>query len=185
MTLPGYCHAEHELQQVNSKWKTIYKLYMGIKPAPPLDSLDCLELALILKGQVADTDLGPIFVHRKPLGFWGCPPLLVSKIVEAFLGLHNDPIYLDVTITDITGLGTTRPSEVWPQAYTAYLPCYACSTVETVERDPRRKYPESTGPVGAMDVAVEKFHVSSSRFGKRLTVELHFELEEGMSEAER
>lgn len=80
-TIPGYCY-EHDLQRVNSKWKTIYKLYAYVKPAPPRDYIDSVELALVLKGQVDDADVRTIFAHHKPLEFWGCPRLLVSKIVE-------------------------------------------------------------------------------------------------------
>lgn len=70
------------LRSVNSKWKAVYELYMNLNPAPPLDYLDSLELALILKGEADDVDVRAIFSHGKPLEFLDCPRLLVSKIVE-------------------------------------------------------------------------------------------------------
>lgn len=70
------------LQQVSNKWWTVYELYRGIKPAPPLDYLHSLELALVHKGKVDDEDVRAIFAHPKPLEFWGCPRQLVSKIVD-------------------------------------------------------------------------------------------------------
>ncbi|KAH7708697.1 hypothetical protein AAVH_24023, partial [Aphelenchoides avenae] len=55
---------------------------LGHKPAPPLAYLNSFELALVLKGEVDDADACFIFAHGKPMEFWGCPRLLVSKIVE-------------------------------------------------------------------------------------------------------
>ncbi|KAH7712500.1 hypothetical protein AAVH_20155 [Aphelenchoides avenae] len=129
----AYYSAFHVLPDVNRKWKAIFILYVGIKPAPPLDYLDSLELALVLKGQLDDEDIRAIFAHGKPLKFWGCPQLLASKIVEAFTELPEEPAHLDVTITALSCLAATTPSEAWPQAYRTHLPCHACTSVESVE----------------------------------------------------
>ncbi|KAH7712496.1 hypothetical protein AAVH_20151 [Aphelenchoides avenae] len=111
----------------------VHKLYSDIKPAPPLAYLNSFELALVLKGEVADADACFIFAHGKPMEFWGCPRLLVSKIVEAFTALHDEPTYLNVTITALHDFGTMCPSEAWSQIYSTHLPCNACTTVETAE----------------------------------------------------
>ncbi|KAH7708709.1 hypothetical protein AAVH_24037 [Aphelenchoides avenae] len=169
-----FWNAPYELQRVNWKWITIYDLYMGAKFTPPLDYLKSFELALVLKVEVGDADVRDIFAHRKPLVFWGCPRLLVSRIIEAFGELHREPAYLDVTITALSRfapLGSRGSSKVWPQVYKTHLPCYACTTVKAVSR--------------TVDFVIEKFHISSENFGKRLTVELHYQLEEGPSKAER
>ncbi|KAH7694096.1 hypothetical protein AAVH_38863, partial [Aphelenchoides avenae] len=170
------------LRFVNDEWKAVYQLYRNMKPAPPPDYLDSLGLALVIKGEADDEDVRAIFAHGKPLGFWGCPRLLVPKIVEAFSELQQEPECLDVTITALPGFGVMKPSETWPQVYTTYLPCYACTAVEAVERrsiprwrDPKRGW--LADPVGTVDFVVEKFHISSKSFGKHLTVELHYRLE--------
>ncbi|KAH7716715.1 hypothetical protein AAVH_15897 [Aphelenchoides avenae] len=75
-------YPSYTLTDVHSKWKAIHDLYTDVRPAPPLDYLDSLELALVLKGQVDDGDIRYIFAHGKPLKFWGWPPQLVPKIVE-------------------------------------------------------------------------------------------------------
>ncbi|KAH7720594.1 hypothetical protein AAVH_11925 [Aphelenchoides avenae] len=167
------------LRSVNSKWKAVYELYMNLNPAPPLDYLDSLELALILKGEADDVDVRAIFSHGKPLEFLDCPRLLVSKIVEAFRELTEEPQFLDMRIITLPAFGAMRPSETWPQVYTSYLPCYACTTVETVERPSlsRARDFDFGDPFGTVDFVVEKFHVSSKSFRKRLTVELHYKLE--------
>ncbi|KAH7720598.1 hypothetical protein AAVH_11929 [Aphelenchoides avenae] len=132
--------------------------------------LDSLELAFALKGQVDEEDVRAIFTHGKPLKFHRCPPLFVSKIVEAFTELKKEPTHLDVTITHgLGGLRGRRPSEAWPQVYTTHLPCHACSN-------------GSGNPFRTMYFAVEKFHVSSKSFVKQLTVELHYQLEEAEEE---
>ncbi|KAH7696611.1 hypothetical protein AAVH_36317, partial [Aphelenchoides avenae] len=186
-TLPGR-YTAHLLDLVNSKWNAVYKLYRNIEPAPPLHYLDSLELALVLKDEVDDADVRAIFACGRPLEFWGCPRLLVSNIVEAFNALQDEPTYLDVTITALFELGSKRPSEAWAEVYRIHLPCYACTSVESVEERsiPRLRYPgwEHPNP-GTVDFAVEKFHVSSKTFRKRLTVELHYPLVEGTTEAEQ
>lgn len=49
---------------------------------------------------------------------------------------------------------------MWPEVYDSHLPCATCTTLEQRE-----------------DVCVsERFHVFSKHFGKKLTVELTFEL---------
>ncbi|KAH7712498.1 hypothetical protein AAVH_20153 [Aphelenchoides avenae] len=106
---------------------------MTIKPAPPLDYLNSFEMALVLKHEVDDEDVDAVFAHVRPLEFWGCPRLLASKVVEAFVTLQSEPAYLDVTITALPFLGVMRSSEAWPLVYTTHLPCSACTTVETVE----------------------------------------------------
>ncbi|KAH7662454.1 hypothetical protein AAVH_22955 [Aphelenchoides avenae] len=133
----------HVLQHVNHKWRTIHELYRNIKPAPPLDYLGSPELTLVLKGQLDDADVHALFAHGKPLQFWGCPQLFVSKIVEAFNALQEEPTYLDVTISALSGLGATISSDAWPQIYTAHFPCHACTTVQTVKGRsiPRLQYP--------------------------------------------
>ncbi|KAH7709775.1 hypothetical protein AAVH_22972, partial [Aphelenchoides avenae] len=68
--------------RVNKTWKAVHKLYLGIKPAPPLSYLNSFEMGLVLKDQVNDADVKAIFAHGKPLKFNGCPRRLVSKIVE-------------------------------------------------------------------------------------------------------
>lgn len=73
---------EYELQQVNKEWGAVHMLYTLMKPAPPRNYLDSLEMSLILKGVVNDEDVRAIFEHGKPLAFWGCPRLLVTKMVE-------------------------------------------------------------------------------------------------------
>ncbi|KAH7720595.1 hypothetical protein AAVH_11926 [Aphelenchoides avenae] len=96
--------------------------------------LDSLELAFALNGRVEDEDVDAIFKYGKPLKFHRCPPQFVSKIVEAFTELKKEPTDLNVTITHgLGGLRGRRPSEAWLQVYTTHLPCYACSTVETVK----------------------------------------------------
>lgn len=70
------------LERVNDTWRAIYKLYMSSEPAQPLDYLNSLELALALKDDVDDEDVRAIFAQGKPLHFWSCPRLLVSKIVQ-------------------------------------------------------------------------------------------------------
>ncbi|KAH7712682.1 hypothetical protein AAVH_19987 [Aphelenchoides avenae] len=191
------------LKFVNGEWEAVYELYRNMKPAPPPDYLDSLELALVIKGKADDEDARAIFAHGKPLEFWGCPRLLVSKIVEAFSELQEEPECVDVTITALSrfgaarpsdatalaGFGAARPLEAWPQVYTTYLPCYACTTVEAVERrsiprwrDPKRGW--LADPVGTVDCVVEKFHISSKSIDKHLTVELYYQLE-GMPETKR
>ncbi|KAH7716020.1 hypothetical protein AAVH_16576 [Aphelenchoides avenae] len=195
-------YPSYTLKDVHSKWKAIHDLYTDVRPVPPLDYLDSLELALVLKGQVDDEDVRDIFAHGKPLKFWGCPPQLVPKIVEAFRELHEEPASLDVTITALHGLGATSPSEAWPQVYATHLPCSACSSVQTIEerRITRGKTPIRVGfrpggapvpreapvdPNKAVDFAVETFHISSKRFRKRLTLELHYELIQGTTAIDR
>lgn len=153
--LPAHCYADH---LPNSAWKAIYKLYFDIKPAPPLDYLFSLELALILKDEVDDEDVRAIFAYGKPLVFWACPGLLIPQIVgvsddtcgtdltnrlQAFSELHQEPSCVDVTITPLFGLGPITPSEAWPQVYTTLLPCHACTTVGTFEE---RSLPHLRGP---------------------------------------
>lgn len=81
-TFPTRWIAEFVLEAVNSKWKAIYHLYKRNKPAPPLTYLSSFELPLVLKVEVDDEDVSAIFAHGKPLEFWGCPRLFVSKIAE-------------------------------------------------------------------------------------------------------
>ncbi|KAH7695351.1 hypothetical protein AAVH_37591 [Aphelenchoides avenae] len=133
----------HVLQHVNRKWRAIHELYGDIKPAPPLDYLKSFEMALVLKGVVDDDDVRAIFAHGKPLKFWGCPRLFVSRIVETFIGLQERPVYLDMTLIALSGLGATVSSDAWPQVYTAYFPCHACTTVQTIKGRsiPRLQYP--------------------------------------------
>ncbi|KAH7673135.1 hypothetical protein AAVH_42386, partial [Aphelenchoides avenae] len=154
----------HPLQRVNDAWKAIHNLYMTIEHAQSIDCHDSLELALALKGEVDDEDVRAIFVDGKPLQFLSCPPLLVSKIVEAFEELQEEPACVDVTITACPGHGANSPSKAWAEVYTTLFPCHACTTLETLEapRNPHR--------------TVEKFHVSSEHFRKQLIVELHCEL---------
>ncbi|KAH7720600.1 hypothetical protein AAVH_11931 [Aphelenchoides avenae] len=173
------------LPRVNDKWRAIYKLYR--EPAPLIGYLDSLELALVLKGAVDDADVQAMFAHRKPLEFWGCPRLLVPKIIEAFRALQKEPTYLNVTITALSFLGVTRPSEAWPRVYRTHLPCYACTTVQTVDEGSNlnQKYEEFENPFDTVDFVVEKFHVSAKNFRKRLTLELHYQLEQRMSQTER
>ncbi|KAH7708699.1 hypothetical protein AAVH_24026 [Aphelenchoides avenae] len=132
-----------ELERMNFKWAVVYDLYRNIAPAPPLGYLDSLELTLVIKGAVDDADVRAIYSHGRPMEFWGCPRLFVSKIVEAFIALHEEPTYLDVTITVLHGYGAMRPSEAWPQVYKTYLPCYGCNTVKTVEE---RSIPRPRNP---------------------------------------
>ncbi|KAH7705872.1 hypothetical protein AAVH_26918 [Aphelenchoides avenae] len=178
------------LQYVNSNWNAVYKLCMHIEPAPPLHYFDSLEPALVFKDEVDDADARAIFACGRPLQFYGCPRLLVSKIVEAFTALKKEPACLDMTIFALYFVGVLRPSEAWSQVYTKHLPCYACTTVETVKgktipRDTSRSMPGSIGWHEAVDFAVEKFHVFSQCFRKRLTVELHRRLVRGTAENER
>ncbi|KAH7716019.1 hypothetical protein AAVH_16575 [Aphelenchoides avenae] len=168
-------YPSYEITSVHSKWKAIYDIYTDVRPVPPLDYLDSLEMTLILKDQVDDKDVHTIFMHGKPLKFWGCPRLLVSKIVEAFRELREELSCLDITIASLPLCREVRPSEAWPEVFTTHLPCYACSTVETVQDCPGK----------AVDFAIQKFHVSSERFRKRLALELHYELVEGMTATER
>ncbi|KAH7680289.1 hypothetical protein AAVH_41336, partial [Aphelenchoides avenae] len=141
-TLPGH-YTAHLLDLVSSKWYAIYRLYRDIEPTPALDYLDSLELSLVLKDEVDDADVSAIFACGRPLQFWGCPRLIVSKIVEAFSELQEEPTYLDVTITALCGLGVKRTSEAWTQVYRSHLPCYSCTTVEAVEERsiPLLRYP--------------------------------------------
>lgn len=68
---------------VNNAWRAVFELYVDLEPArPPLAYLNSLELPLVLKGQADDEDVRALFAHAMPLEFWGCPRLLVSKIVE-------------------------------------------------------------------------------------------------------
>ncbi|KAH7709760.1 hypothetical protein AAVH_22957 [Aphelenchoides avenae] len=174
-------------EYVNREWMAIYQLYISNKPSPPLDYLKSFEMALVLKGQIDDADVRAIFAHGKPLGFWSCPRMFVSKIVEVFSEMHKEPEFLDVAITALDAFGAARPSEAWSQVYRTHLPCYACSMVDTVEARsiPRLDYPGREDPVGNVDVVVEKFHVSSRSFRKQLIVGLYYELVQGMSETER
>lgn len=71
-----------ELERMNFKWAVVYDLYRNIAPAPPLGYLDSLELTLVIKGAVDDADVRAIYSHGRPMEFWGCPRLFVSKIVE-------------------------------------------------------------------------------------------------------
>ncbi|KAH7708711.1 hypothetical protein AAVH_24039 [Aphelenchoides avenae] len=103
-TFPTRWIAEFVLEAVNSKWKAIYHLYKRNKPAPPLTYLSSFELPLVLKVEVDDEDVSAIFAHGKPLEFWGCPRLFVSKIAEAFSALRTEPAYFDVTILCATAL---------------------------------------------------------------------------------
>lgn len=79
---PRVAYYPDNLERVDDAWKSIFKLYMSSEPAHPLDYLDSLELALTLKGEVDDEDVRAIFAQGKPLEFWSCPPMLVSKIVQ-------------------------------------------------------------------------------------------------------
>lgn len=63
------------------RWRVIDQLYKDVTPAPPLDYLGSRELALFLKSDVDDEDIRAIFEQGKPLQFWDCPQLLVSKIL--------------------------------------------------------------------------------------------------------
>lgn len=142
--------AGYTLQKVNSKWAAVYELYMETEPAPPLDYLHSFELTLVLKGDVDEEDVRAIFAHGKPLVFWGCPQLLVSKTVavvdrhlkhsyhnsrfQAFRELLEEPTYLDVAATTLHVHGAMTPSEAWSEVYTTHLPCHACTTVATVEQ---------------------------------------------------
>ncbi|KAH7696425.1 hypothetical protein AAVH_36504, partial [Aphelenchoides avenae] len=158
---------------VHSRWCEVSVLYKEVKPAPPLDYFHSLELALVYKGEVDDEDVRAIFAHGKPLEFWGCPRLIVSKIVEAFCKRQKEPAYLDVTITALQGFGALMPSEAWWQVYRTHQPCYACTTIQTVQR---RSIPPLRGLRNhgrTVNVTVEKFHIAAENFGKRLTVELH------------
>src|SRR5687768_11344706 len=69
-------------EYVNRKWMAIYEFYISNKPSPPLDYLKSFEMALVIKGVVDEKDVRAIFAHGKPLVFWSCPRMLVSKIVE-------------------------------------------------------------------------------------------------------
>ncbi|KAH7715164.1 hypothetical protein AAVH_17438 [Aphelenchoides avenae] len=138
----------------------VYRIIFFVQPMSEKKD----QLTLALKGEADDEDVRAIFAHGKPLHFWSCPRLLVSKIVEAFKELHEEPACVDVTITACAGHGANSPSKAWAEVYTTLFPCHACTTLETVEapRNPHR--------------AVEKFHVSSEHFRKQLIVELHCEL---------
>ncbi|KAH7718038.1 hypothetical protein AAVH_14549 [Aphelenchoides avenae] len=171
---------------VHSRWCAVYVLCKDIEPAPPLDYFSSLELALVYKGEVDDEDVRAIFAHRKPLEFWGCPRLIVSKIVEAFSKRQEEPAYLDVTITALEGFGAMRPSEAWSQVYRTHLPCHACTTVQNVQQW-SIPHPKELRIVGTVGIAVETFHIASVDFAKQLTVELHYELtdeEEGKKKKE-
>ncbi|KAH7707959.1 hypothetical protein AAVH_24797 [Aphelenchoides avenae] len=171
--LPGR-YTAHLLDLVSSKWNTICKLYRDIDPTPALDYLDSLELSLILKDEVDDADVSAIFACGRPLQFWGCPRLLVSKIVEAFSELQDEPTYLDVTITALFGLGAKRASEAWTQVYRSHLPCYSCTTVEAVEE---RSIPRLGDPATLLllpEYASEIFgFLDRAHFGSSLLANRH------------
>ncbi|KAH7717309.1 hypothetical protein AAVH_15256 [Aphelenchoides avenae] len=81
-----------------------------------------------------------------------------------------------------------RPTEAWSQICSDHLPCYARTTVETLEERRHLRYssyviPSSLAPAKAF--AVEKFHVSSKTFRKRLALEMRYQLEPGTTGTER
>ncbi|KAH7710792.1 hypothetical protein AAVH_21923 [Aphelenchoides avenae] len=161
------------------RWRVIDQLYKDVTPAPPLDYLGSRELALFLKGDVDDEDIRAIFEQGKPLQFWDCPQLLVSKILATFNKQQKELVYLDITITALPGFNASRPSESWPKAYSQHLPAMRVprSRPSSVEA-----FPTGGSDAGKVHVLVEKFHISSASYGQRLTVELHYQLvEEGTS----
>ncbi|KAH7725633.1 hypothetical protein AAVH_06813 [Aphelenchoides avenae] len=159
------------------------------------DSHRFLKQRLILMIQrsilLNEKDVQDIFALGKSLVFSGYeyPGLIVPMIVEAFPHLTQEPSLLDITLV-VEGQ-YLQPAEVWPQLYVSFVPCNACTTVETITV---KRTGSQFGEFGAFSSAwvpprrgkaergdtteyvVEKFHIGSKHFDKQLAVELRFVL---------
>ncbi|KAH7696026.1 hypothetical protein AAVH_36906, partial [Aphelenchoides avenae] len=111
----------------------------------------------------------------------------------AFQQLKEEPSFLDVTLCSAAGTWTSDLDilAVWPQAYIDYVPSAAWTTAEergtankgksqNVKRsrdDSCTHVASSLVDVTAARFVVEEFHIPAKHFGKQLTVELHFTLD--------
>ncbi|KAH7719700.1 hypothetical protein AAVH_12817 [Aphelenchoides avenae] len=158
------------LWRVSPTWSRIYSMFFE-QYAPPLDYLRSLELALTLKDAFDDKDLQAIFEYGEPFAVQQCHARqqpIVPAIVEAFRQLREAPSFLHVSVSWNSALNNMAVLEVWPDVYADYLPCGVCTTVGK---------PKGEDKGGIEGYVIERFHVSSTHFGKRLTLELHFDLE--------
>ncbi|KAH7704677.1 hypothetical protein AAVH_28130, partial [Aphelenchoides avenae] len=177
-------------RNVSPKWGHICELYSAGNVPRSLDGLRLPVLRLYLKDALDCDDVRFVFGHGKPIIFdEDIPPRLVSKVVEAFLLLREEPSALDISVNfpharppakwrrwRCTSRGwipiPREPAlkglaQVWQEVYESHLPCATCTTVERLG---------SPTPGSSQDQLLEKFHVSSKHFDTKLTVELQFAL---------
>ncbi|KAH7717658.1 hypothetical protein AAVH_14939 [Aphelenchoides avenae] len=176
-------------RRVSPKWAVIYELYLSDECTRSLNDLRSPKFLLRLKDVLDCDDMRVFFGQGKPMAFdEDFPPRLVSKVVQACGCLEEEPSALDFTVNlpptltpekgglysgfqESNGIWVPIPrepelkglAEVWPDAYASHLPCAECTKVESLgDHTPRNRQYR----------LVEKFHISSKHFDKKLTVEL-------------
>ncbi|KAH7693788.1 hypothetical protein AAVH_39171 [Aphelenchoides avenae] len=86
-------------RHVSPKWGLICELYFAGKDPPSVDYLRSPELLLKLKDVLDIGDMRFVFGHGKPIVFdEDIPRRLVSKVVQAFVRLREEPSSLDITV---------------------------------------------------------------------------------------
>ncbi|KAH7716652.1 hypothetical protein AAVH_15935 [Aphelenchoides avenae] len=174
-------------------WGLIYELYFSGKRPPLLDYLRSPELLLKFKDDLDYRDMRDVFGHGKPIVFDDdIPQRFVSKLVQAFVRLREEPSSLNVTAvipyakvwrtqeahcsTATREVALMGLSDVWPEVYAVYLPCAECTTLESMFES--SSIMPRFGPSSRQSTkcVVEIFHVFSNHFDKKLTLELTFVL---------
>ncbi|KAH7713842.1 hypothetical protein AAVH_18787 [Aphelenchoides avenae] len=178
-------------RHISPMWSHICELYLAGYCPPSMDYLRSPELLLGLKNALDSEDMRIVFGHGKPMVFSAdaIPQRLVSKLVQAFVRLREEPASLDITVNlshadaeRSSGAQCTSAShepvaksleDMWPEVYACHLPCAACTTLRSMLESiplPGERSREST------EYATEIFHVVSNNFDKKLTLELTFAL---------
>ncbi|KAH7709306.1 hypothetical protein AAVH_23417 [Aphelenchoides avenae] len=187
-------------RHVCPKWGLIYELYFSGNRPPLLDYLRSPELLLKFKDDLDYRDMRVVFGHGKPIVFDDdIPQRFVSKLVQVstkratgFVRLREEPSSLNVTAiipyakvwrtqeahcsTATREVALMGLSDVWPEVYATYLPCAECTTLESMFES--SSIMPRFGPSSRQSTkcVVEIFHVFSSHFDKKLTLELTFVL---------
>ncbi|KAH7675889.1 hypothetical protein AAVH_42204, partial [Aphelenchoides avenae] len=136
-------------RHISPNWGLVCELYFDGKDPPSLDCLRSPELLLKFKDVLDSRDMRTVFGHGKPIVFdEDIPQRLVSKLVQAFVRLREEPSLLDITVnipyakvwksyeaqcsSAMREVVLTGLADVWPEVYAIHLPCAECMTLESM-----------------------------------------------------